>query len=239
MRKAGEASAALPVLTRAAEAVASFYGTEHPALSSSILLQAKAEAALGRPDEARGHALQAEAIARRHFQRTASWLSEREALRFEQVRVSGLDLALSSLIGTPSRHPAAIARAWDAVIRSRALVLDELAARRQIASSVEDEGMARLVDRLEAQRNRVAAVSACDSSPSLTFHTTPEASVTLNFGLVAVSSSPANVNFPEELGACVLSPAPLIKSRVAIGPGSCQRVSTIEEEFSRAAVASF
>jgi len=76
-------------------------------------------------------AIQAEATSRRNVTGVARHLAEREALRFADVKPPALDLALSIV----ARGAAAddVEGVWDAVIRSRAIVLDEMAARQRAA----------------------------------------------------------------------------------------------------------
>ena len=152
----GAARQALPLLSRSLEITSRIYGDAHPERSWVLTRMAAAELSLGQAEAGRRHALEAETIARRHFQKTASWLSEREALRFEQARATGLDLALSSLAGRAATEPEAPRSVADAVIRSRSLVLDELAARRRILSSASDPQITELAARLDSNRNRVA-----------------------------------------------------------------------------------
>jgi len=83
------------------------------------------------PVAARGLALAAEERSRQHARVMVSGLPERQALRFAATRTASLDLALSlpGLVGDDG----AIAATWDSLIRSRALVLDEILLRRASA----------------------------------------------------------------------------------------------------------
>src|SRR5262249_20868130 len=93
-------------------------------------------------------------IGREHQRLTARTLSERQALQYAAVRASGLDLALSLLGRLPD--PESPRRVFDAVIRSRALVLDELAARHHARSDNADSALAGLAARLVSSSTRYA-----------------------------------------------------------------------------------
>ncbi|HEY3176281.1 MAG TPA: CHAT domain-containing tetratricopeptide repeat protein [Candidatus Polarisedimenticolia bacterium] len=161
MRRMGEAGSAREVSRRARSLGESTLGAASPELLPIVFEQARVSLSLGDFNEARRHALGGEASARRFFLRTASGLSHGEALRFEEARVSGLDIALSSLTAPPDGPTtAAVQETWDAVIRSRGLTLDELIARRRITSAARMQGLNDLVKRLEADRSRLAHVAA-------------------------------------------------------------------------------
>jgi CHAT domain-containing protein/tetratricopeptide (TPR) repeat protein len=82
----------------------------------------------GDPARALNLALQAEKIAREYFLSTSQGLGEEDSLRYETVRSSGLDVALTALARAPDL-PEGAARAWGELLQSRALVLDRMAAR--------------------------------------------------------------------------------------------------------------
>ncbi len=78
-------------------------------------------------------ALQAERLARRTFLSTLGGLSESQALDYERVRASGLDVALTAAAMLADARPdggAQAAAVWDELIASRAMVLDVMASRR-------------------------------------------------------------------------------------------------------------
>jgi CHAT domain-containing protein/tetratricopeptide (TPR) repeat protein len=108
---------------------------------------------LGEVEDACGHATQAEAITRHHFLQTIPSLSEREALTYAEVRASGLDLILSIAVEEPT-FP--VDTAWDSVIRSRALVLDEMSNRNRTVVVADDPQLQDLVDQLRATRTHIA-----------------------------------------------------------------------------------
>ncbi len=102
----------------------------------------------------------AESIGRDHLRLTTRGLSERQALRYAEVRTGGLDVALA--VVRSGGHPLQAREVWDALIRSRAVVLDEMAARhrgmlRAIgAPGGEDTGLDSLWSAVESARSRLA-----------------------------------------------------------------------------------
>ena len=104
----------------------------HPELARSLNNLALTIAAEGRMTEALADALRAERIGAEHLRISVRTLSERQALEYEAIRASGLDLALT-LAADRENTPSARSQVFDAVIQSRALVFDELAARHRSA----------------------------------------------------------------------------------------------------------
>jgi len=135
----------------------SHYGEDHPELCPILEEQARLNLATGRPEEARRRALRVEAIAARHLVRTVAWLSQGEALRYQNARLSGLDVAFSAL-GPNDGVASATEEVWDAVIRARGTVLDELIARRRIVATAKDPEIESIVRQLEIDRGRLAHV---------------------------------------------------------------------------------
>jgi CHAT domain-containing protein/tetratricopeptide (TPR) repeat protein len=136
------------------------FGAEHPVVAENLNDLASFLWATGNYPAALQRSLRAQAILRRQFERTAPSLSEREALDYERLRISGLDLALSVLVVSPKAGPvpANAEKVWDELIRSRGLVLDEMANRRHAASRGEEPEAASLAQTLSAARNRLAAL---------------------------------------------------------------------------------
>ena len=88
--------------------------------------------AAGKPREAFDHALRAESIGREHLRLTTRAAPERQAMRYSAERLPSLDLVVS--IAPALQDPAITRSSWDALIRSRAVVLDEMAARHRLAT---------------------------------------------------------------------------------------------------------
>ncbi len=129
-------------------------GEGHPLLAESNLLEARALLGLGDIDGALEHALLAEDISRRHLQQTMQVLSENHALDYAGTRVDGLDLAVSVLADGESGRR--VMRVWDAVIRSRSVVLDEYTARNRLLSDSGDSLAVALMDSSLVLRERLA-----------------------------------------------------------------------------------
>ena len=101
------------------------FGRTHPLVASTQVSIAEVDFAGGLKDAALATALDAEREGRAHLLFTARYLPERVALAYAARRPRGLDLALSAALSAPDCR----AEVLDALIRSRGLVLDELAAR--------------------------------------------------------------------------------------------------------------
>src|SRR6185503_10576392 len=114
-------------------------GDDHPAVADSLIRLARVHWAGDRTAAAFREAMDAETIMLTHFGLSLRGLSEREALEYERVRASGLNIALSILAGTPAAGlpPAALEQAWTALAGSRALVLDQVATLRRPPASEE------------------------------------------------------------------------------------------------------
>ena len=140
-----------------ARAVATFtkvYGGRNYAMAGAVAALAEDLAHLGRREEALGHALEAAEIWRDHVRLTIRGLPERQALLIAAEANSGLDVAVSLAVeGLPERR---LGEVWDAVMRNRALVLDELAARRRAVSASARPEVARLTAELGTARERLA-----------------------------------------------------------------------------------
>ncbi len=101
-------------------------------------------------------ALRAEKISRDHLRLTARTLPERQALAYASARASGLDLALTFATKNRKGAPTPARAVWDALVRSRALVLDEMATRHRTVGEVGEPEIARLARELASARERLA-----------------------------------------------------------------------------------
>jgi tetratricopeptide (TPR) repeat protein len=134
-------------------------GPEHPEFARTRMRLAAVLADLGESGQALEMALAAEETAREHFLATARTLAEREALLFVAMRVTGLDVAIQLVSDGLERDPVQTRRVWDALIRSRALVLDEVARRQWVAGQVVDSTLVRVVTELATAREQLASLS--------------------------------------------------------------------------------
>lgn len=143
-------------------------GPANPDLAGSLNDLALTLAARGKTDEALADALRAERIGTEHLRVSVRTLTERQALAYETIRASGLDLALT-LAGESARAASARSQVFDAVIHSRAVVFDELAARRRSAYGSVDDEIKQLADQLFSARARLATLvfrGVGDSTPA-------------------------------------------------------------------------
>ena len=129
-------------------------GPTHPDLARSLNDLALTLAALGRRPEALEMALRAENIGAEHLRVSVRTLSERQALAYEGIRASGLDLALT-LTADRANTASARSQVFDAVIHSRALVFDELAARHRSAYGSGDPEVMQLANQLSSARSQL------------------------------------------------------------------------------------
>ncbi len=150
----GRAAEAESLSTRAVAIWTRALGPDHPDVAQALLQRATLEAERGAMAEALDHALEAERIGREHLRLTSRSLAEREALRYSATRASGLDLLLT--LAAKGIGSAETRRVFDAVVRSRAVVLDEMASRRRSLSASGDSVSAKREAVLIAARERLA-----------------------------------------------------------------------------------
>lgn len=153
----GDVHRALGHLDLAREAYASVvalretaFGSSHPRVAEGRALLARIDAERGAFGEAFSEAVNAESMTRDHMRRTVRYLSERQALDYVSLRPQSLDLAIALAGGADEQRAA-----FDALIRSRGLVLDELAARAQ-AGHDDPAVAADVMKRFIAARQRYA-----------------------------------------------------------------------------------
>lgn len=129
-------------------------GREHPLLATSALLAARSLRDLDQDTAALDEALEAERIASHHLQMTLPVLSEQLALQYADSRTDGVGLALSLL--SDGEEGARVERVWDAVIRSRAAVLDQFVERNRMLHAGNDPVVSALIDSSRAVREQLA-----------------------------------------------------------------------------------
>jgi len=153
----GDLNGAAGYLKTAADMREKGLGSMHPDFARSLRDLALTDAALGKTSEALDASLRAERIGTEHLRISVRALSERQALAYEAVRASGLDVALS-LLEDPNNAASARSEVFDTLIHSRALVLDELAARHRSAYGSGDTDVARIAGQLASARAQLATV---------------------------------------------------------------------------------
>ena len=146
----GDYPGALQTYQRVLEIRQPLFLSAHPSVAQTEVALAAVDANLGEWDEALARALRGETIGRDHLRLTLGSLAERQALDFAAKRPRGLELALS----LPSNAQAS-APMLDALIRGRALILDEMAGRRQALAGADGQ-LATLWTSLASARQRLA-----------------------------------------------------------------------------------
>ena len=155
---AGDFDGAGGLFRQAQELRENSLGANHPDVAEGLVELARVEWAQGDARGALKESLQAEAILRDHFGSVIRGFSEREALAFQRIRATGLGVAFSVLAGTPpSERPAgSVEEVWNAALRSRAIVLDQIASRHEFAAEHRTGRPAALATALAAAANRLA-----------------------------------------------------------------------------------
>jgi tetratricopeptide (TPR) repeat protein len=143
----------------------------HPDRAQTVAHLSKALFELGERSHAFDRGLEAAHAAGEHFRATAQAISQSDALRYALERQDAQDVPLSILAEpmTANGPVGGTARAWDQVIRSRAMVLDEMAARhRDLSGQVRMGDVARRALDLNAARSVLAdAIGKVPSSGEL------------------------------------------------------------------------
>ena len=155
LQETGELPKARQLYERALAIQEKTYGPNHSTVAATLGGLAQVRAMTGEPDDAFSLALRADEVGRGYWQLIATTLSEREALAYARERASGLDLALTLAVQKTATQKTT-RDMWSAVVRSRALVLDEMAARHRTVSSSADPQMALLAETLTSARERFA-----------------------------------------------------------------------------------
>jgi CHAT domain-containing protein/tetratricopeptide (TPR) repeat protein len=153
----GKLTASESYLRRTADIREKSLGPMHPDLAHSLNDLALTLAALGRRAESLEIALRAERIGAEDLRLSVRTLSERQALAYEGIRASGLDVALT-VAAARANTPSIRGQVFDAVIHSRALVFDELAARHRSAYGSGDPQVTLLATQLSSARARLATL---------------------------------------------------------------------------------
>jgi CHAT domain-containing protein len=154
LAKHGQTREALTLLEQSVSIRENGLGPAHPQVAEALAGQAAVVAATGNSATALELALRAEEIGRDHLRLTGRSLAEQLAVRYAAVRNRGLDLALS--LAAEGTVDAARRAVLDSLVRSRAVVLDEIAARQRSVAGSEDPEIARLAEELATAREQLA-----------------------------------------------------------------------------------
>jgi CHAT domain-containing protein/tetratricopeptide (TPR) repeat protein len=150
----GRHDAARALLAEALQERERVFGPTHPLAAETRGQIALAEFALGSYSAALASALTAEAAGREHLEFTVRHLPERHAALYAAKRPKGLDLALSVVAAGQSEGSAMV---LDSALRSRGIILDELADRMRIDFD-SDPQLAALIESMNAARQRFATL---------------------------------------------------------------------------------
>jgi CHAT domain-containing protein/tetratricopeptide (TPR) repeat protein len=150
----GEAQQALSSLQEALALARKNLGAESPQIPVILGHLAAVNRQLGDHPAALAAALDAAEISRRQIRLVGQALAERQVLRLAALQSGRTDLALS--IALDGGEPAELAQAFDAVVRTRALVFDAMAVRQRASLDQTDPATAGLRQVLADARERLA-----------------------------------------------------------------------------------
>lgn len=144
------------------------FGRDDSKVATSLLFLLAPAWAEERYDVVLDRSLRAARIAREHAWNMARHSSEREALRFVEAWRPALEQPVSAIAepGLPRLPSDATTKVWDEIIRGRALVLDEMAARHRFALDIADAETTALVRSLDDARRRLSVLMAADPEPA-------------------------------------------------------------------------
>jgi CHAT domain-containing protein/Tfp pilus assembly protein PilF len=148
----GEYDRARPMYERALAIAEPVYGPDHPEVARMLAGYATLLAKMNDRAGALAAALRTEKIGREHLLATIRQTPERQALHYAATRATALDLMLELAV----KDRDARAPVYDALMRSRAVVFDEIAARHQAMAKSHDAEVARLADALSTARTGLA-----------------------------------------------------------------------------------
>src|SRR5579859_4610159 len=161
----------------------------------------RALAAGGRLEPAMQQGLVAEKLGRESFVLSARSLPERQALAFDKTRATGLDLVLSIL----TRHPELVSKdVFQEVIRSRALVADEMARRQKNLNRSNDPEIARLLKELDRARSALLTLEQADTKEAVSADAIAKATETMERAEAAVALKSASFRSEERVEAVAL-----------------------------------
>jgi len=136
-RALGRYSSARATYAEARSTRIRIFGESHPLAADIDARLAAVDFALGDSGRAMQEALRAEDTGRNHLRFLVRYLPERQGLAYSDKRPRGLDLALSIVADTAAVDASSV---LDSLIRSRSLVLDELATRARTATAGHSDG---------------------------------------------------------------------------------------------------
>jgi len=156
----GRLDAARALYERALSIRQASLGPGHHLTARSQVRLARLEYAANRYPAALAIAFDAEQSICADLRRAARVLPERQTLAYREVPYSALDLILTASIsdGAARANPDLVARAWDRLVRSRALILDEVSGRHRIVLETQSPEVTTLWETLQTRRRTLAAL---------------------------------------------------------------------------------
>jgi CHAT domain-containing protein/tetratricopeptide (TPR) repeat protein len=155
LSQAGNLRAARGYYDRSLAIKQTVVGPSHPSYADTQVRLASVVARLGDERAALDLALAGDETGRAHLRLTQRYLSERQALEYAATRFKGADLALSLISERPAPEDTD-ERLWDAVVRGRAVILDEMAGRRRATTDDDRPDLQPLWNDLATARRRLA-----------------------------------------------------------------------------------
>jgi CHAT domain-containing protein/tetratricopeptide (TPR) repeat protein len=154
----GESAKAKPLFARALEIQRKSLGPDHPEVAATLTGLAGALWLSEDRESALLNALEVERIGRLHLQSTGMALPERELLQYAAIRASGLDLAFTIVLESDT-DPQSRFDVCDALVRSRSLVLDQIAARHRSVGVSDNPEITRLFDEFASATQELARLT--------------------------------------------------------------------------------
>jgi CHAT domain-containing protein/Tfp pilus assembly protein PilF len=152
--RAGKFGDSIDLARQSVESLSQLFGSDYNSLGPVLATQAEAELNQGKMSIAFDHALESARVRRRNLLAVSRSTSERQALLYSENGGNGLDIALR--IASAGLVPESRAKLWDAVIRDRALVLDEMAERQRSTREAADPQLTAASRTLKEAREELA-----------------------------------------------------------------------------------
>jgi len=152
----GEVKKALNKIKSAHAIEEKIVNPEHPSWASIRCELAEYLLYDGQLATALKEALHSEEIARDHLRLMTSLLSERGALANAAMKSQGLDICLSLAVKGQKGMEANLGKVWDSLIRSRAIIYDEMAARHRTLTEISDPEVSASVESFNSARQNLA-----------------------------------------------------------------------------------
>jgi len=163
-RGLGDQAEAVRYAERALAIRENILGSNHPRVAELLINHARLLAESGRTEAALADAVSGESMSRDHLLLTARTTSERQTLVYASKRAAALNLLVSMGVQHKGEDSLATA-AWDSIIRSRALVLDEMLQRRKSTGPSTDPEIKDLVENVNRTTAQLAGLIVRGPNP--------------------------------------------------------------------------